>query len=111
MQIRINQNCNQSLRILFCINDFRVQQNLCIILRKMSLNSPERERCSEACTGFFSSEADFIFRGQNRVRREFGLQPHGIAPTFLKLDLGSPGAGFIPITSTKVINQMKKEIF
>ena len=36
------------------------------------------------------------------------LHPHGIAPTFIKLDLWSPGAGFIPIISTKVINQIKK---
>ena len=34
--------------------------------------------------------------------------PHGIAPTFLKLNLWSPGAGFIPITSTKGINQKKE---
>ena len=33
----------------------------------------------------------------------------GIAPTFLKLVLWSPGAGFIPIISTKRINQKKKE--
>ena len=36
------------------------------------------------------------------------LHPHGIAPTFLKLDSWSPGAGFIPIISTKGINQIKK---
>ena len=36
------------------------------------------------------------------------LHPHGIAPTFLKLDWWSPGAGFIPIISTKGINQIKK---
>ena len=36
------------------------------------------------------------------------LHPHGIAPTFLKLDSCSPGAGFIPIISTKGINQIKK---
>ena len=34
------------------------------------------------------------------------LHPHGIAPTFLKFDLS--GAGFIPIISTKGINQIKK---
>ena len=28
------------------------------------------------------------------------LHPDGIAPTFLKLDSWSPGAGFIPIIST-----------
>ena len=36
------------------------------------------------------------------------LQPHGITPTFLKLDSWSPRAGFIPIMSTKEINQIKK---
>ena len=37
------------------------------------------------------------------------LHPHGIAPTFLKWDSSRPGAGFIPIISTKGINQIKKE--
>ena len=37
------------------------------------------------------------------------LHPHEIEPTFLKLDLWSPGAGFISIISTKGINQIKKE--
>ena len=32
----------------------------------------------------------------------------GIAPTFLNFDSWSPGAGFIPIISTKGINQIKK---
>ena len=32
------------------------------------------------------------------------LQPHGIKSNFLKLDLCLPGAGFIPIISTKGIN-------
>ena len=32
----------------------------------------------------------------------------GIAPTFLKLDSWSPWAGYIPIISTKGINQIKK---
>ena len=78
----------------------------------MSLNSPERERDAQSRVQDFFHQRQILFLGgQNRVRREFGLHPHGIAPTFLKLDLGSPGAGFIPITSTKVINQMKKEIF
>ena len=36
------------------------------------------------------------------------LHPHGIAPTLLKLDTWSPGAGFIPIMSTKGIDQIKK---
>ena len=38
---------------------------------------------------------------------QFALHPHGIAPTLLKFDLWSPGAGFIPIISTKEINQIK----
>ena len=37
-----------------------------------------------------------------------GLHPHGIAPTFLKLDSWSPGAGFIPNISSKGINWIKK---
>jgi hypothetical protein len=37
------------------------------------------------------------------------LHPHGIAPIFLKLDLWSPGAGFIPFVFTKGTNQIKKE--
>jgi len=37
------------------------------------------------------------------------LHPHGIAPTFLKLDSWSPGAGFIPIITTNVLNKIKKE--
>ena len=36
------------------------------------------------------------------------LHPRGIVPTFLKLDSWSPGVGFIPIISTKGINQIKK---
>ena len=36
------------------------------------------------------------------------LHPHGIAPTFLKLDSCSPVAVFIPFISTKEINQIKK---
>ena len=38
------------------------------------------------------------------------LHPHGIASIFLKLDLWSPVAGFIPNISTKGINQIKKKI-
>ena len=38
----------------------------------------------------------------------FILHPHGIAPTFLKLDSWSPGACFILFISTKGINQRKK---
>ena len=34
----------------------------------------------------------------------------GIAPTFLKLDSWSTGAGFIPIISTKGINQIERKI-
>ena len=37
------------------------------------------------------------------------LHPHEIAPNFLKLDLWSLWADFIPIISTKGINQIKKE--
>ena len=37
------------------------------------------------------------------------LHPHRIASTFLKLDLWSAGAGFIPIISTKGINKGKLE--
>ena len=36
------------------------------------------------------------------------VHPRGISPTRLKLDSSSPGAGFIPIISTKGINQTKK---
>ena len=37
------------------------------------------------------------------------LHPHGIGPTFFKLDSWSQGAGFIPIISIKGIIQIKKE--
>ena len=37
------------------------------------------------------------------------LHPHGIAPTFLKLDPLSPGADYIPIISDKGIYQINKE--
>ena len=48
------------------------------------------------------------------LRSEVCLVSLGIAPTrdcthFLKLDLWSPRAGFIPIIYTKGINQIKKE--
>ena len=36
------------------------------------------------------------------------LHPNGMPPTFLKLDSWSPGAVFIPIISTKGMNQIKK---
>ena len=39
------------------------------------------------------------------------MHPHGIAPTFLKFDSWLPRAGFIPIISTKRINQIKKGKF
>ena len=39
------------------------------------------------------------------------LNPNGIEPTILKFDSWSPGAGFIPIVSTKGISQIKKEKF
>ena len=39
------------------------------------------------------------------------LHPHGILPTFLKLDSWSPGAGFIPIIFNKGINQITKGKF
>ena len=38
------------------------------------------------------------------------LHPHGIGPIFLKLDSCLPGAGFIPIISTKGMIQIKKNI-
>ena len=38
------------------------------------------------------------------------LQPNGFAPTFIKLDLWSPGASLIPIISTKGINKIKKTV-
>ena len=38
------------------------------------------------------------------------LHPHGIAPTFLKLDSWSPGAGFIPIISTKEKSDKERKI-
>jgi hypothetical protein len=37
------------------------------------------------------------------------LHPHGIAPTFLKLDSWSPEAGSIPIITYNVSNWIKKE--
>ena len=42
------------------------------------------------------------------LRFHLVLHPHGIVPTFFKLDLWSPGAGFNHIISTKGINQIKK---
>ena len=37
------------------------------------------------------------------------FNPNGIEPTFLKLDSWSPGAGFIPIITYNVLNEIKKE--
>ena len=37
------------------------------------------------------------------------LNPNGIEPTFLKLDSWSPGAGFIPIITSNVLNKIPKE--
>ena len=47
-----------------------------------------------------------IIRLKNKGIKEGSL---GIAPTFLKLDSWSLIMGFIPIISTKGINQIKKE--
>ena len=38
------------------------------------------------------------------------LNPNGIEPTCLKLDSCSPGAGFIPIITFKILNHIKKRI-
>ena len=46
-------------------------------------------------------------QGRNKV--PMVLNPHGIEPTFLKLDSWSPGAGFIPFITSIVLNQIKKE--
>ena len=37
------------------------------------------------------------------------LNPKGIEPTFLKFDSWSPGAGFIPIITSNIFNQIKKK--
>ena len=39
------------------------------------------------------------------------LNPNGIEFTFLKLDLWSPGAGFIPIIISNILNYIKKKEF
>ena len=36
------------------------------------------------------------------------LNPNEIEPTFLKLDSWLPGAGFIPIINSNVLNKIKK---
>ena len=50
---------------------------------------------------------DFFFY-QSKLTVSVNGGSRGIAPTFLKLDSRSPGAGFIPIISTKGINLIKK---
>ena len=37
------------------------------------------------------------------------LNPHGIEPTFLRLNWWSPGAGFIPIITYNVLNCIQKK--
>ena len=37
------------------------------------------------------------------------LNPNGIRPTFLKLDSWSPGAVFIPIITSNVLNYIRKK--
>ena len=37
------------------------------------------------------------------------LNPHGIEPSFLRLDSWLPGEGFIPIISSNVLNYTYKE--
>ena len=37
------------------------------------------------------------------------LNPNGIEPTFLKLDSWSPGAGFIPIITSNILNHIQKK--
>ena len=39
------------------------------------------------------------------------LKPNGIEPTYLKLDSWSPGAGFIPIITSNILNYIKKKEF
>jgi hypothetical protein len=43
-------------------------------------------------------------------RVDVKLNPHGIAPTFLKLDSWSPGAGFIHIISTNKSDKERKTL-
>ena len=38
------------------------------------------------------------------------LNPNGIEPTFLKFYSWSPGAGFIPIITSNILNHIKKKI-
>ena len=37
------------------------------------------------------------------------LNPNGIEPTFLKLDSWSPGAGFIPIITSNILDYIKEK--
>ena len=37
------------------------------------------------------------------------LNPNGIEPTLLKLDSWSPGAGFIPIITSNILNYIRKK--
>ena len=37
------------------------------------------------------------------------LNQNGIEPTFLKLDSGSPGAGFIPIITSNILDYIKEK--
>ena len=37
------------------------------------------------------------------------LNPNGIEPTFFKLDSWTPGAGFIPISTSNILNYVKKK--
>ena len=37
------------------------------------------------------------------------LNPHGIEPSFLRLDSWLPGTGFIPIKTSNVLNYIKKK--
>ena len=43
-----------------------------------------------------------------RKRVPMVLNPNGIEHTFLKLDSWSPGAGFIPITTSNALNKIKE---
>ena len=37
------------------------------------------------------------------------LNPNRIEPTFFKLDSWTPGAGFIPISTSNILNYVKKK--
>ena len=57
---------------------------------------------------FVSLQATKIIVVHSKKEINVVLHPHGIAPTFLKFDAWSPEAGFIPIISTKAMNQINK---